>query len=281
MKRILLLAALLAASPVAAQQAPPVPNASILAVNRSLSLSYVLSDFYYIEPSGVDAFNTRANYDDYEKGTLYGARLAASWMSDDLWYLHAEWTGSEGSVDYTGFTQITFQPVSATSYATTQDYSIKAGHGFAVAPRWMLVPYLSFGGRHWDRQIGYQSRSGFSEAYNHYYLSFGGLLQFSPSPPFVLTFDPQIGRTISPTIKDPPDGLDHAALGTAPIIKLAGEADYALSGALHAFVGADYTYFSYGQSSVFPVPGPGNFIVMEPNSHTEQTNVTLGLRYAY
>src|SRR5581483_1294840 len=102
-------------------------NAAILAVNRSASVSFLLSSLYYIEPSGVDAFKTGTNYDDYEKGSIGGAKLAASWMFpqyNDL-YVHAEWSGVDGTVTYTGFTQgnpptpIYNYP----SHATIQEYA--------------------------------------------------------------------------------------------------------------------------------------------------------------
>src|SRR5579885_2436889 len=87
--------------------AKPSENPAILAVNNSVSLAYLNSNLDYIEPSDSNAFNTGANYDDYEEGSLNGVRASASWMSQTYgnFYLHGEFDWSDGSVNYTGFTQ--------------------------------------------------------------------------------------------------------------------------------------------------------------------------------
>ena len=114
---------------------------------------------------------------------------------------------------------------------------------------------------------------------NHYYLAAGSLVQWALSQQWVATGDLMLGKTLSPTIDDSPDGLNHAALGSAPLIRLGLEADYRLGPRLHFFTGFDYSYFSYGQSDVFP-SGPSNG-VLEPLSQTQAYNLNIGLRLSY
>jgi hypothetical protein len=54
-------------------------NASILAVNRSVSLSYLRSAMYYLEPDSGQSTGS-GGYFDYEQGTLKGGQVAFSYM---------------------------------------------------------------------------------------------------------------------------------------------------------------------------------------------------------
>jgi hypothetical protein len=252
-------------------------NPDILAVNRAFSLFYRYSSMYYIEPSGVDAFYTGTGYEDYESGGLNGGGLGLSWMSNDLWYFHGEWSGVEGQVNYTGFDQ-GGNPVNATSRATVQDYDLKFGKGFSAGQDWMFTPYISFGGRYWVRELGLGTPYDYVESYKHYYWALGGMVQYSPLERVVITGDGAVGRTFSPTINSPQFQLNNTPLGSGPVIKLALDADYRVVGALHVFTGVDYMYFNYGQSGIQVGNG---FEVLEPFSHTEVYTVTMGIRVGF
>lgn len=264
-------------------------NSAIMAVNNSVSAAYLNSNLDYVEPSDLDAFNTGTTYLDFEKGSLNGLRLAASWMSPDYrdLYVHGEWDWSEGTTNYTGFTQkivggvTVLTPATGDSGATIQNYQLKVGKGFVTGEKWMLTPYGTFGGRHWTRVIGEGTAGDFNETYQHFYLGFGGLIQYAPSDRWVVTGDATLARTFYAWINDPPDGLNHATLGASPLIKLGVEVDAKVNAALHLFTGFDYTYFTYGQSDVYPVPNQPTLAVMEPASQTQMYNVTIGARFSY
>lgn len=250
-------------------------NPAILAVNRSLSLSYLQSRLYYVEPSDSLAFITNTNYADYEWGNLNGGRAAFSYMGPWNSYVHMEWSGAEGVIRYTGYFQPSFAPANVNSRATTQEYNFKIGKGFATSEKWMLTPYFIGGKRYWVREVGVGTAGDFVESYNFLYFGAGSLIQYNPWDRWVFTGDVAIGRTIDAWINVPPAGLFHTPLGTAPILKLGGEVDYQAARFLHLFAGLDYTYFTFGQSSV-------QFgSVLEPFSRTQVYNLTLGLRLAF
>lgn len=291
-KGLILLGALSAAPSCFSQDTPPSPpdynyvgihqtdelNPSILAVNRSASLNWIESYFYYIEPSGPDVFNTGTGYEDYEQGWMGGVGFAGSYMSDGGWYGHAEWNYVQGKVAYTGFFS-NGSPASGSSHAIINSFEFKFGHGFSVHDNWMVTPYLGFGGRHWVRELGPGEVGDFVESYNHYFLGIGNLAQYSPTPGWTFTGDAFIGRTISPQINSPDAGLSNVPLGVAPVIKLGIETDYQLVGPVHGFAGFNMTYFSYGQSGVQSLGG--GFGVLEPPSHTEEYNYVFGFRYCF
>lgn len=255
-------------------------NPAILAVDRSVSISDHVLGLYYVEPSGVDAFTVGSNYDDDEHGSIPGLKLAASWMFPDAsdLYLHAEWAGSKGDVTYDGYTLSTppLQINGAASHAVIQDWDFKAGKGVVTGAQWMLTPYVSFGGRHWERTLGPDTPFVYVESYNHFYAALGNLTQWAPSDKFVATLDTAVGRTFGANINSPDAGLDHQMLGASPVIKLGVEGDWAFSPRVHGFMGFDYMYFAYGQSAVSPANGG----VLEPDSRTQEYNFDLGVRFA-
>ncbi len=270
--------------------AKPGENPAIMAVNNSISLAFLNANMDYIEPSDSGALpvtnyspGNGANYLDYEEGSLNGARLSVSWMSPtyaDL-YVQAQWDGATGQANYTGF-DTNNNPVTGISGATIQDYQLKLGKGIVTGEKWMLTPYASFGGRHWTRVIGEGTSGDYNETYQHFYLGVGSLVQYAATDAWVITGEAMVGRTFYAWINDAPDGLDHAPLGAAPILKLGLEADARAGERLHLFAGFDYTYFTYGQSDVYLVPNSNpQEVVLEPISRTQMFDVTLGARFSY
>jgi hypothetical protein len=138
-------------------------NPSILAVNRSASLSYVRTSMYYNEPDDGQFLGT--GYFDYEKGTLNGGQLAFSYTGPRGLYLNAAWNQAKGTVDYNGFTGTT--PVQLNSRATTKELDLKIGKGFATQDeQWMFTPYLAGGRRHWKRDLAIGTSGEFTETYD-------------------------------------------------------------------------------------------------------------------
>jgi hypothetical protein len=261
-----LLLSLLSAAAVADE------NPSILAVNRSVSLSYLRSSMYYLEPDSGQSTGS-GGYFDYEQGTLTGGQVAFSYMGPKGLYLNAAWNQAKGTVDYHGVPPGT---VEATSRATTHELDLKIGKGFASRDAdWMFTPYLSGGKRYWKRDVAIDTPGEFAETYTFNYFGLGELIQYSPWTRWVFTGDGMIGKTVHASIDVPTSGLNHTALGTAPIIKLALDIDYQAAAMLHLFAGFEYIHFTFGQSDV----QASGFI--EPNSETTLRNLTIGLRLSF
>ncbi len=278
---LLLSAGMLSAAASSAWSAPdaPAPESSpFLDVNNSVSFSFVQSHLDYIEPGSTNG----GTYLDYEKGDLNGGRVAFSLMRRldvDNVYFHAEWTGTEAKVNYTGYYLGGPPYVQALgqSRATAQEYGFKLGKGFALGRSWMITPYLSLGKRYWVRVLGLGTAGSYVESYSAPYYAAGSLFQCSPLKGLVLTGDATIGRTDRPWINVAlaGTGLSHASLGAAVVKKAGFEADYRVWDFVHVFAGADYTLFNFGQSAVQPT---GYY---EPFSRTEIFNYTAGVRLSF
>jgi hypothetical protein len=265
---------------------PRMANPSILAVNRSFSVAFQFTSFYYTEPSdSVSLYSlfypigSSAGYFDDEQGTLQGGKIAASWMTkDNNWYVHAEWSGVEGQVQYTGFYQNGRPANGLQSRATIQDYDLKGGKGFTIGETAMVTPYWVFGGHHWLRELGLGTPGDYNESYSHNYLGLGTLFQYAPWSDFVVTTDASVSKMMGPKINVPGTPLSNTPLGASPIITLGIEGDYCLKSFLHLFAGFDYMYYTYGQSGL---QFGGGLVAMEPFSKTELYNFDLGVRISF
>lgn len=275
----LLLAALILALPAARAGARPFEaddddaNPSILSVNRTLGLGYLTDRLYYLEPDG--AGTTGSDYLDYEKGAQKGARVTGSYMTPgNHWYLQAQWSGSEGRVGYTGHLLASpLTPVTGTSRATTQEAQLKAGKGFELGDHFMLTPYLGGGWRYWVRELGVGTSGDYNESYDLLFGMVGGMLQCSPVDRVVVAAEGGIGRTFHASINVPKFGLDHAPLGSKPVVKAGADLDLRVTAYLHLFASVDYTHFQFGPS---PVYGPLG--VYEPYSKTTIYDGAAGIR---
>lgn len=250
--------------------------AAIIAVNRSVSVSYQITDSYYIEPSDGGAFTLPnfAAYSDCELGTERGGRAALSWTDPEgRIYLYGDYARDAGNVAYTGFTLTTNMPLDAVTHYDVSEYNFKLGTGFAARQgRWMLTPYLGYGTRYWDRSLS----ATYDEYYTDSYLSLGGLVQEAPLDWLVISEDMSVGKLIDDHINVTLDGSSGGEnLRPGPLIKLALELNFQIVPALSLFTRFGYTYFSFGQSNVYVAPGSEN---MEPMSHTSLLDVNTGLR---
>lgn len=243
-------------------------NPAILAVNRSVSLSYFHSSMYYIEP---DSGQSNTGYFDYEKGTLKGGQAAFSYMGPRGIYLNAALNRAAGTLDYRASTP----SLEAHSSAEIHELELKIGKGFSPQDAsWMFTPYLSGGRRHWRRDIAINTPGELVETYDFDYFGVGQMIQYSPWTRLVFTADGMIARTAHATINVPPV-LDHTALGSAPLVKLSLEVDYQAAAMLHLFAGLEYEYFTFGQSDI----QTSGFL--EPNSETRLRNFDVGLRLSF
>ena len=253
---------------------------AIRAVDNSVSAAYELLHVYYAEPS--DGAVAGPNYD-AEDGTLSdGGMVAASMMrSFGSWrdvFAQASFSRATGQLPYDGHLQLTIPPITiplrGSSGARINDWSFRLGMGVETGEGWLWTPYLAYGYHTWARTLpGGGFVSSYVENYSHSALQIGNRVQYAPSPRVVLTADGRFGTTVAPHIVVPADQLDQN-LGSAPIIDLEVEADYALRGPLHVFAGWRYSRFGYGQSGV-----SGG--ILEPVSTTELMSALAGLRYSF
>lgn len=269
----------------------PAETQVIRAVNRSLSLSYQRSIFYYIEPTDTCALYNQCYTNngfqpslDSEAGNINGVKASASWMGDaDTWwenpYLYLSWSWVNGLVNYASLDNNGNPVYGLQSRATIQDYTFRLGKGFETARNVMLTPYLGIGGHFWEREIALGNPGGYHESYSHAYAGAGGLIQYAFLRRWVVTGNALIGKTFWAQVSAEPQ-IDHAALGSSLLVDLGLELDFAAYKALHLFAGVDYMNYSYGQSGVYIVNN-GNNTAMEPFSRTEIYAFDVGLRFAY
>ncbi len=249
-------------------------NPAILSVDNSVSLSYVGSSVYYIEP---DNGQIGSGFNDSEKGNIKGGRGAFSYMGSHGEFVQAQYTGQEGKLNYDGFLigGPPYVPLNSTSRSTVQEFDAKAGVGFAVARSWVFTPYVTAGRRYWVRELGLGTSGGYNESYSFGYLGFGNLIQYSPQKRLVLSLDLSAAKMMDANINVPSAGLNHTVLGPGPVIRSGVEADYRLWRWLHGFVGLDYTYFNFWQSAT---QASG---YLEPVSRTELYSASAGLRVSF
>jgi|GEM_PF-4453246 len=275
------LAALLAAAAACAcvraraEETAVLANPSIAAVNNSVSLSYLGSSLYYIEPDNGTGFGS--GYNDSEKGNQKGARLAMTYMGWDDVYFHAQYSGVEGKANYDGFTLLPVPgiPVNTVTRETFQEIDARVGMGFSPSSKWVFTPFLAGGRRYWVREIGWGTPGDFVESYSIPYIGVGNLIQYSPSERWVLDADFTVARTFAPSINVPGAGLNGAQLGSGPFIDVGAEVDYRVAGAVHLFAGVEYLYYNFWQSGV----QASGFL--EPVSRTEIYSATAGLRLSW
>ncbi len=248
------------------QYSAPAP---IIAVNRSVGLSYQITDSYYIEPSDGQSL---APYMDYERGTERGGRASLSWTDPEgHLYIYGDYARTSGKVAYTGFVLGISTPLDSITSYDISEFNLKLGTGFAARQsRWMLTPYIGYGTRYWDRNLSVIE----DEYYTDSYLSLGGLVQEAPLDWLVISEDVSVGKLIYDHINVTLNGSSGGEnLRPGPLIKLALELDFRIVPAIGFFTRVGYTYFSFGQSNVDMQSG-----LLEPMSHTSLLDVNAGLR---
>ncbi|MCX5789760.1 MAG: hypothetical protein NTX64_14845 [Elusimicrobia bacterium] len=265
---------LFAASAAGAENA----GSPFLAVNNSFCLAFDRSSLRYIEPGDLNG----GNYFDHEDGYTTGVRASVSLMGHldvDNVYFRLDYLGSEGKVAYTGYYLggPPWTPANLTSRATTQEINVRLGKGFPLGKRWMLTPFAAGGRRYWMRELGVGTPGDYVESYSFYYYSLGAMAQFSPFGGLTLTADGALGKTDAAwiNVSDPYPMLRHEGLGSRLIQRYSAEADYRVHGRVHVFAGADYEYFTFGQTAVSPT---GYF---EPFSKTRVFNYNAGVRISF
>jgi hypothetical protein len=210
-----------------------------------------------------------------------GGQISYSLMND--WFLHnlyasGSFSWSRGQTDYWS------QPLQQKNDADVKDWDFRLGKGFDLAPNAMLTPYFGAGTHSWTRTI--PGPGGFSEQYTHSYAGGGLLFQYAPVSHLVFSAYSLVGGTFGSHLSGDPTpggfpltsfGLD---LGNSVIYMAGGSFDYAITRQWHANAGVDYVNFKYGESGITSA-GPLLPAIYEPNSHTSNVTLKIGLGYSF
>ncbi len=254
-------------------------TADILNANNQVGIQALSEYVNYTENSNGQTLDT-------EKGPVPAYGIHASLMQN-LWlgndYIAMDYTHASGSTNYTGSyngSSSGYGSVTGTSGATIDDFTFRAGKGFAMAGNVMLTPFLELGRHDWARQPGQNAGAySFSETYTHNYYGIGGMAQYTPIRKWVLSVDALIGETFGSNINanlPPPIGISYNAdLGNSALYKIGIGVDYAFTRQFHANIGLDYASWNYGQST------PDQNGTYEPNSQTAITTAKIGIGYAF
>lgn len=252
----------------------------IQAANNQISIQSISTDVDYTE-TGNGILGSKTGTLDTESGRVPGVAFAISVMADD-WFEHAyfaaEYAYSAGYTKYVGAYQSggAYGSVVSTSNAVLADYHLRYGKGFDLTGALMLTPYFELGHHTWDRGVNY------GELYTHAYYGVGGLFQYSPVSPLILSLNALYGNMVGANIQVVSGaGLTgfSGALGNSPIFKLALSADYEIVENLYGKIGVEVTGFKYGISALYPVGG--GYVSWEPDSSTRYTTISIGIGHAF
>ena len=178
-----------------------------------------------------------------------------------------------GSADYDGAL------MDGTPHQGTTDEIIftidgRIGKGFNLHKQFMLIPFIEFGYRNWDRDL-----HSYSENYHHFDAMGGLLAQYAPVSKLVLSFTGAWGSTFAAgmTATNPTMDFD---LDSAGIWKIGGKLGYTFTSKWEILAGIDYKQFSYGKSQlVFNTED--NLYYYEPDSTTKELSTNIGLAYHF
>ncbi len=207
-------------------------------------------------------------YFDTEQGFMKGGRLALSGMGRGHMYVELSYQMTNGSVTYNGGIQHangTTTPVTTSLYDHIVDYGLRVGQGFAVTSWSLLVPYIGYGARHWQRQAD-------NESYHNQRLAAGVLWQVMPTRHFLASLDLAYGRVVQPRITVP--GLFQEGLGPKPWERAGVSFNYFIAHSETVFASATFTRFQYGAGAQ---TSQGH----EPFSQTESIDYDLGARFLF
>jgi hypothetical protein len=260
-------------------------TSDIKASNNQVGIQYVSTYVDYTE-TGNGTLGSATGTLDTETGAVPGFAISASIMNDSLLgndYFEAEYDYSSGHTDYIGALCTAsgcgaYGSYTGTSGAVLTNLSFRYGSGIMLNEQFMLTPYAELGFHEWHRGVNT------GETYSHDWLGIGALGQYSPVRKLVLSANILVGQTFGSYITVNPSpgsggGGFSGSLGNSDIYRLGISADYAFMERFHGTIGIDYTSFSYGMSSIYPVGGGS--VAWEPDSKTNYTTARVGLGYSF
>jgi hypothetical protein len=222
--------------------------------------------FDYKEP-GVGG-----NLPDSETDWLPSAEIGISGLTKNNIYLGLEGSLIFGDAKYKGaYLSSPTVPITSTTQETIGRVDGQIGKGFILGQGAMLTPYLELGYRYWNRDLGPSE----VEKYSSYESLVGLKLQISPTSKTVFTLYGAGGTTIDPQMRIYDQTFN---LGDSAVYKAGTKFSYDISHRFSLFSSFDFDHFQFFKSQVVDVGGNG---IYEPNSHTDETAVRVGVSYAF
>ncbi len=236
--------------------------------NNEIGLSFNSIGQYYTERIG-----------DNETGRISGINISASSLGNfftvPLVYEHLGFSNSFGNFNYTD----SAAGVNTTDNTQIFSASARIGKAFLLNSRTMLIPYLSYGYRKWDRNIASTSSvTGYQEIYSYNDLGLGLLADYTPVSNLVVKGRVQYAEMLSNSMDAnnlPGYPSMTFSLGNRPVIAIGLGLDYAVYGPLHLTAGIKYVKTYFGKSVINEA---GSY---EPSSMTENIVYNAGLAYSF
>lgn len=268
-------------------------------------LSLILSLPLYAH--SLDSFNNQASLEaqifqfDYDetvrhksldsvKGSIPGARLSIRKQIKQL-VLEPSFAFKQGDLEYHGGINGADTPKDLSS--NTPQFFFNAdgilGYIYCINERQVLMPYLHYGYRRWDREvppIGYLSLFGkplnvginsYTEIYQHHYGLVGVEFQQVIADNAVVSAAAGAGYTFNaslftnmPTLLPMNTMGVTEGLGSKPIYELKVKLDYEIRPHFHILTAVNYVNYAYGKSKVI-------IYTYEPNSSTNELTGSLGI----
>lgn len=264
---VTLVVALLLAGPSSAARR----DRLLTAVDNSLGLGFLYQHVLYGEKLGGPG---SPGYFDTDSGFLEGGRIALSALGDGGLYMHASYEQTTGNLTYVGAT--TNLASGVTTPLVDQEAqqiaaaALRLGASFVTGRHSQIIPYLTYGLRHWSRGGFVAGCVDCYESYRNGYVAAGALWQWAFAPALVSTLNVAYGTTVDARINVP--GFLAEGLGTRPWMRAGAGLDLRISRADTVFAHITYTRFSYGAGAVTPVG-------YEPYSRTATTDYLVGARF--
>lgn len=252
----------------------------LISLHRQSSAGFSATYQHYSE-------NTDGNTLDLEHGWMPTYHTGISWMFNQKFmpghlYFEANTRYTWGMTTYHGSTQ-SGTPTTATTHNQILNISGKIGDGFLINSKLMVMPYMSYGHRYWDRSLG--GPTPYHEYYHTNYIGAGVSGDYRVMPKLTLTGDVSVASTFANSMEMHVPSLStaHFSLGNKALITAAVKADYSVSRHWGVYGGVRYTRFQYGHSGTQPIYQNGNLVgkASEPDSTTNDVSLISGVRYKF
>jgi len=246
---------------------------SLINSNNEIGLSYNYYSQYYAESIG-----------DNENGGISGIGLSVNALGNVLSvpmvYEHLAYTNNSGSFNYTDGAD----GENATDNTNILGVSARIGKALFLNSRTLLIPYLAYNYRKWDRNMnnGYAGGVeylGYQEIYSYDTLGVGLIGEYAINDALVLKgriqYSQMLGNTLNTyDITGNPDMTFN--LKNEPVYTAGLGVDYDIAGTpIHVTAGVKYLKTYFGKSNV----NEAGFY--EPDSMTTGLSYNLGLAYSF
>jgi len=246
---------------------------TLINANNEVGLSYNYYTQYYAESIG-----------DNENGGISGLGLSVTALGNVLSvpmiYEHLAYTNDSGNFNYTDGVN----GENTTDNTNILGVSARIGKALFLNSRTMLIPYLAYNYRKWDRNLsnGYAGNIeylGYQEIYSYDALGLGLLGEYAINDALVLKgrlqYSQMLGNTLNTyDMTGYPDMTFN--LKNEPVYTAGVGLDYDIAGTpLHATAGIKYikTYFGKSNANVLGL--------YEPDSMTTGLTYSVGLSYSF